>query len=84
MPTRSFSEVAVHYSIAPAPIGRELAGTNIPVKCGPRPVPRLLAQAVFDRVVMYVIHMPREIGFVADLVFPEAPLPDRGFPVFVL
>jgi hypothetical protein len=31
--------------------------------------------AVFNRVEMYVIHVPFPIFLVADAVFPETPLP---------
>jgi len=33
---------------------------------------------MFDRVVMNVLGMPHEIDRVADLMFPEAPLPQQG------
>jgi len=37
--------------------------------------------AVLHRVEMNVIRMPAKIIFVANLVLPESPLPDRGFAV---
>lgn len=41
-----------------------------------RPIPHPPHQPVFYRVVMHVIDMPLQINIVADLVLPEAPLPD--------
>ena len=42
---------------------------------GPWPFIDGLYKTMFDRIVVDVIHMPLEIGFIADLVLPEPPLP---------
>jgi len=36
---------------------------------------------MFNRVEMDIIHMPLEIHFIPDLMFPKAALPYRAFPV---
>jgi hypothetical protein len=33
---------------------------------------------MFDGIEMNVIHVPAEVGFVADRVFPKALLPDTA------
>ncbi|BAU40282.1 hypothetical protein O77CONTIG1_00079 [Leptolyngbya sp. O-77] len=35
------------------------------------------------RIVMNIVHMPNQIGFISNLMFPKAPLPDCLFS-FVL
>src|SRR5437899_9070127 len=44
-----------------------------------RPIDRPRRKAMFHRVPMDVIDMPRKVIVVADLMFPKAALPDAGF-----
>jgi len=50
-----------------------------PMKSRMRPIRHASDEAMFDRIEMHIIHVRRVIGIVADLVFPEAALPDRRF-----
>ncbi len=43
------------------------------------PILGVVAKAMLDRVGPAIVHMGAEIGFVADVMFPESLLPDRGF-----
>lgn len=43
------------------------------------PCRRLCAVTVLDRVHVQIVHVPVKVRLVADLMFPEAALPDRGF-----
>ena len=52
---------------------------HITVKCRIRPIGGVLHIPVFDRVVVDVIGMTGKIVFIADLMLPESPLPDRRF-----
>ena len=55
---------------------------HIAVKCRMRPINRTLYMPVFNRVEMNVIDMAGKIIFIANLVFPESPLPDGRFAMF--
>jgi hypothetical protein len=49
------------------------------VVAGPRPVFDVFDETVLDRVVMDVIDVSLEVALVANLMLPEAPLPDAPF-----
>ncbi len=44
-----------------------------------RPITNAFHETVFDRVPMNIVGMRNKIGVVADLVFPESPLPESEF-----
>ena len=48
------------------------------VKLGIRPIPDPFDQFMLDRIVMQVIHVPLEVRFIPNLVFPVSALPERG------
>jgi hypothetical protein len=48
-----------------------------------RPVADSIHQAMFDGIVLNVVHMPGEIVVVTDDVFPISPLPKRKLTVFM-
>src|SRR5437867_2720008 len=54
--------------------------TNIAVEGRIRPVAHAADQTMFYRVEVDIVHMPREILFVANGVLPESALPDRILP----
>ncbi|OCX98008.1 MAG: hypothetical protein A2883_03885 [Pseudomonadales bacterium RIFCSPHIGHO2_01_FULL_64_12] len=58
------------------PVGRVQPGTNVAVKARIGPIPNAPNQAMLEWVYIHVIHMPPEIGFVTDEVFPITALPD--------
>lgn len=64
-----------------APVFRQNSVPHVAMKRGVRPVAHPRDQTVLHRVEMNVIHVPFEIAFVANGVFPEAALPQRGFAV---
>jgi hypothetical protein len=49
--------------------------SDIPMVGRPRPFIDHFNKAVFDGIVMDIIYVPLEVGFIADLVLPESPLP---------
>src|SRR4030067_680428 len=65
-----------------SPLLRINTRPHVFVKGGMRPIPHPRYVVMFDRVVMNVLDMPREIDFVADLMFPEPPLPQCAFAAF--
>ena len=56
----------------------------IPVICRPFPLLRRRHKAMFNRVVMDVIHVTMQILFIADGMFPKPPLPQPAFPLALL
>ncbi len=71
-------------TIAAAPILGINAGTDVTMKCRPRPIDRAVHVAVFDGIPMDVIHMPVEILLVPYLVLPKSPLPNGAFAMLGL
>ena len=63
----------------PAPIRRQDAVFDEAMERGIGPVCRTTHPAVLYRIEMDVVDMPLEIGFIADLMFPAAALPDAAF-----
>jgi len=49
------------------------------MKCRVRPFADRGRMTVLNRVVVHVVHMPSEIIFVAQQMFPISPLPDSAF-----
>jgi hypothetical protein len=49
---------------------------HVAVKRGEGPIDHALDQAVLDRIVVNIIHMPLEVVFVPNSVFPVTPLPE--------
>jgi len=63
----------------PAPIRCQEAVFDEAMERGIGPVCRTMHPAVLYRIEMDVVDMPREIGVIADLMFPVAALPDAAF-----
>jgi len=66
------------------PISGITTGGDGPMKRTIGPIARPGDITVLDRVVMNVIHMPLPIGFVPQVMLPEASLPDAPFPLCAL
>jgi hypothetical protein len=62
-------------SHAPTPIRRNNFTFNVFMERRMRPICYALHPAVLDGIVMDVIHVPRKVVIIPDLVFPIAPLP---------
>src|SRR4030067_1122119 len=77
-------------SVGPRPFGIPLISPllrintrpHVFVKGGMRPIPHPRYVVMFDRVVMNVLDVPHQIGFVTYLMLPEAPLPQCAFAAF--
>lgn len=61
------------------PVGGVRTGADQAVQGRMRPRIRLRAVSVPDRIHVQIVHVPVKVRLVADLMFPEAALPDRGF-----
>ena len=66
------------------PVGREQAVADVAVESGKRPVAHVWGAAVFDGIIVDVVGAALQIGFVADGVFVEPPLPNAALaaPLF--
>jgi hypothetical protein len=62
---------------------RPTANFEIATIRGMRPILGLIHKPMLHRVEMDVIHMPLQIGLVADRMFPVTPLPDSTLAPFV-
>jgi len=49
------------------------------MKRGVRPIAHARDQSVFERIDTAIFDMSRVIGFIADHMLPEPPLPDAAF-----
>jgi hypothetical protein len=56
--------------------------SGIPLVGGPRPVFGSLHQTMLDRIVVDVVDVSLEVGFIPDLVLPEASLPNPSLSLF--
>ena len=45
------------------------------------PITHSLDQAVFDRIEMDVVDIPREVAVISDGVLPKSPLPKREIAI---
>jgi hypothetical protein len=81
-----FAEIGFHggYGVSTAPIRRIHPGRHLPMERGIRPIAHSRDVTVLHRIPMDVIDMAVEIVWVADLMLPKPPLPNRTFPVFSL
>jgi len=57
--------------------------THKPMVRRPRPIFNSLCQPMLDRIIMNIIDVPVQIILVAYLMFPETPLPDAAFSLFL-
>jgi hypothetical protein len=65
--------------ITTKPIRRNDPASHIVVDRRPEPAERIPNQAVFDGIVVDVVHVAGEILLVANEMLPEAPLPEIVF-----
>ena len=66
------------HSTSRRPIPGIRASAHVVRKTRMRPLDRRLGPPMLDGVVMDVIHVPCQIGVIANLVLPKAPLPDAA------
>ena len=65
----------------PTPIPRIDTSRHIAMKCRIPPIRRMVAQAMFYRVVVQIIHVTVKVILITDVMLPETPLPKRRFPM---
>jgi len=65
--------------LCPSPVWAQPPQTDVTVKRRERPIGNAFDQAVLDRIVMDIVHMPLKIIFVVDGMFPVTPLPQVIF-----
>jgi hypothetical protein len=54
--------------------------SGVPMVCRPGPKFYIIHKPVFDGIVVDVIYVSLQIGFISNLVFPEPPLPYTALP----
>ncbi len=72
----ALSKCSVPIVCSASPILRQVAAPDVRMKRRMRPILRLLHQPMFDWIEMHIIDMPLQINIIANLMFPETPLPD--------
>jgi hypothetical protein len=72
----ALSKCSIRIVCSASPIFRQIAAPDVSMKRRMRPILRLPHQPMLDRIEMHIIDMPLQINIVANLVFPETPLPD--------
>src|SRR4029077_20447999 len=74
----SLAKLAILFSFA-RPIQRNDSRADIAVKRRVRPIAHPRHQPVLEWIDVAILDMAGIVGFIADQVFPESPLPDATF-----